>query len=182
MTASVADARTTTAAPPCRRQRRAEPGPEAVRFQLQQVAEGLSLDAIVLADDLGRVLAQAGNPQLSHLLADAAMWSMQGVDDFTIERVQHRYPDIEPGDLVAESVAVPGADGTRLIAAGKSFALRVGVEHAIEGIRRICTTWQSQSSEWEQDAVNDEIARWPVDQSERPADHGAGVRWALSAR
>jgi len=58
---------------PCRRQRRAESGPKAVRYQLQKVAEGLSLDAIVLADDLGRVLAHAGSTQLSQMLASAAI-------------------------------------------------------------------------------------------------------------
>ncbi len=182
MNASKAEAHTANAVPPCRRQRRAEPGPAAVRYQLQQVAEGLSLDAIVLADDLGRVLAQAGNPRLSHLLADAAMWAMQGVDDFTIERVQHNYPDIEPNDLVAESVAVPGADGTRLIAAGKSFALRVGVEHAIAGIRRICTSWKAKAPTWQATVQSDEPADRQMASDGAIDDHGSGVRWALSPR
>jgi len=153
-----------------------------VRYQLQQVAEGLSLDAIVLADDLGRVLAHAGNPRLSHLLADAAMWSMEGLDEFTVERVQHNYPDIERNDLVAENIVVPGADGTRIIAAGKSFALRVGVEHAIAGIRRICTTWQECAPTWPKEAANDETGPDAAEQNEAARDHGAGVRWALSAR
>jgi hypothetical protein len=153
-----------------------------VRYQLLQVAEGLSLDAIVLADDLGRVLAQAGNPQLSNLLADSAMWSTQGMDEFTVEQVQDRYPDIARDDLVSEIVKVPGADGTRLIAAGKSFALRVGVEHAISGIRRICTSWEEQSEAWQDDAANDEAADDGLGQGRGPADHGSGVRWALSSR
>jgi len=96
------------------------------------------------------------------------------------DAVQNRYPDIDVDDLVSENVRVPGADGTRVIAAGKSFALRVGVEHAISGIRRICTGWAGETTGWQ--AANDEAESPPVELGKGPADHGAGVRWALSAR
>ena len=147
-----------------RRRRRAKSGPIAVELQLRQVAEGLALDAIVLADDLGRVLAHAGSLELSRVLANSAMWAPEGVDGFTIEHARHRCPNLEPDDVVAESVDVPGADGAKLIAAGKSFALRTGVDHAIDGIKRICTEWLSAKPRSR--ARSQPGYRWPVDRKQ----------------
>jgi hypothetical protein len=133
----------------CRRRHRGKSPQEAVECQLHRVAEGLSLDAIVLADDLGRILVRAGNPVLAGLLAGSAMWSATGIDALTVDQVRHRYPQIDVDDMVSEPVFVPGADGARLIAAGKTIGLHAAVDHAITGIMRICTTWVSSEDQAE---------------------------------
>lgn len=129
---------------PCRRRQRSSHQREAIAHQLTHVAQTLALDAIVLADDLGRPLAHAGNAELSALLAEMALWADPGdaaaLDEGTMLRVRAAYPELEKHHIVADSVEVPGAAGTRVIAAGRSFARRIGVEHAIGGIERICGT------------------------------------------
>jgi|GEM_PF-4081930 len=65
----------------CRRRNRSSLHREAVGHQLNHVAETLQLDAIVLADDLGRPLAHAGDPQLASMLAELALWSAPAADE-----------------------------------------------------------------------------------------------------
>ena len=125
----------------CRRRNRSLLHREAVGHQLSHVAETLSLDAIVLADDLGRPLAHAGDAELSGLLAESAMWTMpddDSLDEATMARIRVLYPDLENRHFVTRPIALNGEFGTRVIAAGKSFARRIGVDQAALGIERIC--------------------------------------------
>lgn len=125
----------------CRRRNRSSLHREAVGHQLNHVAETLQLDAIVLADDLGRPLAHAGDPQLASMLAELALWSAPAADELdeaTLTRIRALYPDLENRHVVAKRIALTGARGTRVIAAGRSFARGIGVDQAVNGIRRIC--------------------------------------------
>lgn len=125
----------------CRRRNRSSLHREAVAHQLSHVAATLGLDAIVLADDLGRPLAHAGDPQLASLMAELALWSEPGadaLDESTLARIGALYPDLEHRHVVARRIALTGACGARVIAAGKSFARGIGVDQAVSGIRRIC--------------------------------------------
>jgi len=122
----------------CRRRRRAHTAPMAVGYQLLNLVEEQTLRAIVIADDVGIPLAYAGDPALSALLAESAMWAefaMTSVDDVTLPRIQHVYPDIESHHVAAQSI---GRDGVQVLAVGTEEAPREAVSHAREGIARIC--------------------------------------------
>jgi len=160
----------------CRRRNRSSLHRLAVAHQLAHVAETLSLDAIVLADDLGRPLAHAGNPELSSLLAEMAMWSMPSedeLDESTLRRVRALYPDLESRHFVARRIYLNGAIGTRIIAAGKSLARQVGVDQAVRGVERICD--DAKEHLFDQARTNAQAYTGVPRQRRRES----GVRWLL---
>jgi hypothetical protein len=124
-----------------RRIRRSSDRGEALSLQIAHVMEILGFDAIVLADDLGFPVVQAGDPRLADLLAQSAMWTDRygpPVDTFVYGQVKERYPCYELRDVVSEVLDLPGMPSfCRLTAVGHSAARCVGVRHAADGIRRI---------------------------------------------
>lgn len=124
-----------------RRRRRSDNTAEALAFQLQHVAEVLELNAIVLTDDLGQVLARAGDAFLCNILADSVMWSDEDdapLDEMTVEWLAQHAPDLDPSFVVRERLDIPGAsDSARVLAIGRSWGRGAGVEHACEGVVRI---------------------------------------------
>lgn len=132
---------------PNRRRHRSRDTGEALGLQIAHVMEILGFDAIVLADDLGFPVVQAGDPQLADLLAQSAMWTDRHgppLDTFVFGQVRQRYPDYEAHDVVSEVLDLPGMPSfCRLTAAGHSSASCVGVQHAADGIRRIWASAQA---------------------------------------
>lgn len=121
-----------------RRQRRALTAPMAVGYQLLHLMEELGLRAIVVADDLGRPLVQAGDRAITSILADTAMWSAyatHGVDALMVRRLRTWYPDILPTHVAAMPLGIAGAT---VLAVGTHATSRDAVDRAREGIARIC--------------------------------------------
>ena len=126
----------------CRRARRAEVPRQAMRYQLLQIVEELGLEAMVLADDLGRLLVQAGDPALGQVLAESAMWFefAEGgeADELTVRRLQQLRPELQQRHVVARPVAVEVGGAAHVIGVGASELRVGGVERAARGIARIC--------------------------------------------
>ena len=125
---------------PCRRRRRHASARLAVRYQIQHVAEHNDLTAIVLADELGRVLEQAGDPELSLVLAASALWAefadSASVDDFTLATLCWRWPDLSAAAIT--EMDVPNVHGAQVIAAEVPGVPIHVVKSAAGGIGRIC--------------------------------------------
>jgi len=124
-----------------RRRRRSDIPHVAMRLQLRSVADRLGLDAIVLADDIGTPLACVGDPEISDLLVEAAMWPSQddaAVDWFTRAWFEALDPTFEDSDVVSMTIPAPQRDTFwKVIAVGMSPETPGGVEQAVRGIERI---------------------------------------------
>ena len=128
-----------------RRRRRAKTPTEAMTFQLRHVADILSLDAIVLADDLGMPIASAGDPAITRMLADSAMWSAfseDAVDEVSLETLRESRPDVEREHLSCRTVSIESQKFS-LLACGRSTGRHIGMEHAATGVERIARTFQA---------------------------------------
>jgi hypothetical protein len=126
-----------------RRGHRSEDRREAMRMQLDYVCEALSLDAIVLADDLGTPIAASGDSELASLLAVASMWTSPddaSLDPVTLELIRSTFP-VRDHEVAFQFVKLPGQDGLcRIVATGKSQVRMVGVQHVTHGLHRIAST------------------------------------------
>ena len=129
-------------AQPCRRRRRGRTAQEALTYQLLHVAEVLGLDAIVIADELGMPVAQAGDPEVSNILANSAMWAQftnDDIDDISFEALSGQMPEVQKFHVVSIPINLPHVEGTsRLLLVGHSDGRSAGAEHAARGIGRIC--------------------------------------------
>ncbi|MEL6177488.1 MAG: hypothetical protein AAFS10_00975 [Myxococcota bacterium] len=116
--------------------------PEAMRLQLERVADVLELDVIVLADELGYPIAQAGDSELAKALANAAMWSpgSNDVDPLVWRHVTQLAPHLEPSNVVSCTLRLAGmTTDCQLLAIGRSKARTVGLLYAASGLDRIAT-------------------------------------------
>ena len=161
----------------CRRLRRSESRHEAIGHHLCSVREEYELDAIVVADDMGRPLVQVGDAKLSQLLADSVMWSTDGVDAWTLHEIRNCYPDLDEQSIVSRGVAVPGATGVRVVGAGRSRSRHQALDHAAAGVDRICG---SANAPLEHPAASNETVR-PNDMM-KPKPRETGVRWRIFQR
>ena len=127
-----------------RRYRRSEDSCEAMQLQLDYVREALSLDAMVLADDLGTPIASSGDVDLASLLAVASMWTGpedECLDPITLDLIRSTYPAVRDNEVAWQFVKLMGQEGLcRLVATGSSTVRMVGIEHASEGLQRISHT------------------------------------------
>ncbi len=159
-----------------RRRRRAHTAPMAVGYQLLHLTEQLGLEAIVVADDVGHVLAYAGNRHMASLLADSVMWrafSTQAIDDLTLARIRQHYPYVDLEHVACESV---GTAGVCIVAVSPSWACRAAVERARVGIERICASTDGTGPAFLDPAA---CVSPPVQQPSAPREHG--VRWAIGS-
>jgi hypothetical protein len=160
----------------CRRRRRADSAPVAVGHQLLHLQRERDLRAIVLADDVGVPLAQAGDASLSALLAESAMWSdfaCSSVDPMTLERIQQRYPDIDSSHVAATPI---GGAGVQILAIGAGdYASQAG-RRAHAGISRICTRTDDGS------AFLRDVAPAKAPRIADPRERAHSVRWLLGLR
>lgn len=126
--------------PTDRRRIRSEDCDIAVEMQLCHVADILDLDALVLADDMGRPISSVGNSELGELLAAMVMWTgfSGDVDEFTVDAIREHDPTIEESHIRSLTVEIPGdAEKLQLVALGRSIVTSIGLAHAAAGIRRI---------------------------------------------
>lgn len=157
-----------------RRTRRAHTAPMAVGYQLLHLVEQLSLRAIVVADDVGVVLARAGDRELSAMLADSAMWAgfaSTSIDEMTLVRIQHRFPDVEIEHVASEPL---GTGGVIVLAVGTLETSRSAVRRAVEGIARICATTNAGPMFLAPETCANVNAT-----VERPVSRENGVLWAI---
>ena len=124
-----------------RRKRRSEDPVEAVDLQLEAAARDLQLEALVLADDVGRPLAQAGERSVTDVLASLAMWAeFNGgrVDELTLATLRTYDPTVDPGHVATHEVSVGGgAERLRLVALGRSLVRSMQLSRAASGVARI---------------------------------------------
>ena len=123
-----------------RRRIRSDDRDIAVEMQLSHVADVLNLDALVLADDMGRPLSAIGNSELGELLAAMVMWTgFSGeVDEFTVEAIREHDPTAERSHIRSVTVELPGQTKRfQLVALGRSIVTSIGLAHAVAGLRRI---------------------------------------------
>ena len=125
-----------------RRNHRGTTPAEAVSLQLRHVAEVLELDAIVLADEMGSRVAHAGDATAARMLADGAMFSAYGkdsIDEITLESLKERYPGVRSYHVVSHRLQISGQNESFMVfALGRSAGRAVGLQHAVQGITRIC--------------------------------------------
>ena len=123
-----------------RRRIRSEDRDIAVEMQLSHVVDVLNLDALVLANDMGRALSRLGDSEVGELLAAMVMWTgfSSDVDEFTVEAIQERDPTVEKRHIRSVTIDLPERDGQlQLVALGRSIVTSIGLAHAAAGIRRI---------------------------------------------
>ena len=124
-----------------RRFRRSDNRFEAMQMQLDYIREALSLDAVVLADDLGTPIASSGNSDLASLLAVASMWTSPDddrLDPITLELIRSTFPAVQDNEVAWQFMELSGQAGVcRLVATGRSQVRMVGVQHATDGLQRI---------------------------------------------
>jgi len=113
-----------------------------MRLQLDYVREALSLDALVLADDLGTPIASSGDTELASLLAVASMWTSpedESMDPITLDLIRSTYPAVRDNEVAWQFIKLLGQEGLcRIVATGRSAVRMVGIEHASVGLQRIC--------------------------------------------
>jgi hypothetical protein len=138
---------TPSLAPPQAGERRQSRSPhliQALHHQMQYVQTRLGLEAIVLADELGQVLAWAGERDLCSRLGLEAPWLAATPESRRRESLAMLW-DIYPG-LDARRVHVrvvltePFAEPLALCAIGDSVYLAGWMDHVARGVRRIGAT------------------------------------------
>lgn len=122
-----------------RREQRSADARAALQFQLEHVARVVEFDAVVLADDLGRPIVSAGDPEVSTWLADAAMWAdVYGTQGDPVLRERVEALEGEERAMYAAQCRVGGDGLLRLLALGRSVVGDIALLHAARGIERIC--------------------------------------------
>ncbi len=125
------------------RDRRSQRSPDAraaLQLQLEHVARIVEFDAVVLADDLGRPIVAAGDPEMSSWLADAAMWcDMYGASGDPLLRERVEALDGDERAMYTAQCEVGGNGLLHLLALGRSAVGDIALLHAARGIERICS-------------------------------------------
>lgn len=115
-----------------RRSRRSEQPATALRFQLEHTREQARLEALVLADESGLVVGEAGDPAVCTELAAIAPW---------MQRTPARFPMpplLRGADVWVRSVTVHGVP-LHLAGIGGSIARDAVLAHSARGVERILT-------------------------------------------
>ena len=124
-----------------RRTRRSELTLEALTYQLEHIYERESLHNFTLADERGLVVAQAGNPHESEVIAAYTPVLAESVDERSRRQVLSGLNTIAP-TLTPDSIHIREftVDDSRLFLTlvGRPGVYRdVGLYRAITGVRRI---------------------------------------------
>ena len=127
-----------------RRRRRSGDLERALRLQLESVRGRLGLDALVLCDDLGEILALAGDAAIVDRAAEQAPW-LAATPIRNLEDALAYFWDVLPGLCSAEVAVetIPGLGGMVpliLVGIGPSRYLEEWVEYAARGVSRILAT------------------------------------------
>ncbi len=115
-----------------RRVRRSQEPATALRYQLEHTRDRARLEALVLADESGIVVGEAGDPAVCAELAAIAPW---------MQRTPARLPMpplLRGADLWIRSVSIHGSS-LHLAAIGGSVARDALLSHSARGVERILT-------------------------------------------
>ncbi|MBX7192366.1 MAG: hypothetical protein K1X94_09920 [Sandaracinaceae bacterium] len=115
-----------------RRHRRSEKPSIALRYQLEHTREQARLEALVLADESGLVVGEAGDPAVCTELAAIAPWMLR-----TPSRIPMP-PLLRGADVCVRSVSVHGTS-LHLAAIGGSVARDAVMASSLRGVERILT-------------------------------------------
>lgn len=131
-----------------RRRNRSDHPIKALQLQLEYVCQRLSLDALVLSDDLGDPVAAVGREDLVENLSIQSPWIVGRPEweiDEALSYLWDVYPNLTSDKVSARSIAIE-MEGERLILVGigKSKYLDAWIEHAAVGVNRIIKRALSQ--------------------------------------
>ncbi|GAB4195886.1 MAG: hypothetical protein OHK0013_02500 [Sandaracinaceae bacterium] len=115
-----------------RRRRRSEQPGTALRFQLEHTREQARLEALVLADEQGLLVAEAGDPAICSELAAIAPWMGRSPLAMPLP------PLLRGADVCVRSMHVHGA-ALHLAAVGGSVARDALLARSLRGVERILT-------------------------------------------
>jgi hypothetical protein len=115
-----------------RRHRRSEQPTMALRYQLEHTREQARLEAVVLADESGLVVGEAGDPAVCTELAAIAPWMLRTAARFPMP------PLLRGADVCVRSVHVHGVP-LHLAAIGGSIARDAVIASSLRGVERILT-------------------------------------------
>ncbi len=122
-----------TWSPPERRHRRSDNKTRALEHQLEHTKRRGRLEAVVLADNAGLVLAEAGDPDVcAELGAIAPLYSRTGLP-------LPLHPLLEGSDLAVRPMSLWGQD-LFLATTGGSAARDALLSHSVQGVQRILET------------------------------------------
>jgi len=124
-----------------RRQRRSDQLFEALRLQIRHTQQRLSLDALVLTDDMGEIVASAGQDELVHevavqspWLAATSAWDLDGA----LSYLWKVYPGLRSNRFCLKRVELEGFDEPLILCGvGHTRELDMGVAHTATGVERI---------------------------------------------
>lgn len=127
-----------------RRRRRSSELGDALQHQLEYVRARLGLEALVLCDDLGEILALAGEPAIVKRAAEQAPW-LAATPTWDLEEALAYFWDVRPGlcsaEVAVRRIRLPGGvPPLLLVGIGPSTLLEPWVEHAARGVARIFAT------------------------------------------
>jgi hypothetical protein len=115
-----------------RRTRRSEQPTAALRYQLEHAREQARLEAVVLADESGLVVGEAGDPAVCSELAAIAPWMLRTPSRFPMP------PLLRGADVCVRSLSVHGTP-LHLAAIGGSVARDAVIATSLRGVERILT-------------------------------------------
>ena len=123
-----------------RRRRRSSSTYEAIRLQLEHLFNQYGLRNFTLGDSRGLVLARAGHPQESDVLAAyapiLANCADKGRQADIIEKIQHFIPDAAPETVQVRSFKVDNVT-LHLTVVAETGGKHADIYRAVSGIRRI---------------------------------------------
>jgi hypothetical protein len=115
-----------------RRGRRSEQPTTALRYQLEHTREQARLEAVVLADESGLVVGEAGDPAVCTELAAIAPWMQRTASRMPMP------PLLRGADVCVRSVMVHGVS-LHLAAIGGCIARDAILACSVRGVERILT-------------------------------------------
>lgn len=115
-----------------RRLRRSQEPATALRYQLEHTRDRARLEAVVLADESGLVVGEAGDPAVCTELAAIAPWMQRTPGHFPMP------PLLRGADVWLRSVSIHGS-ALHLAAIGGSIARDAVLSCSARGVERILT-------------------------------------------
>ncbi len=124
-----------------RRQHRSYQLFEALRLQMHHTQQRLSLDALVLCDDLGEILASAGRSELVSEVAVQSPWlaASSALDlNEALSYLWKIYPGLKSDRVCVQQLELDGVEDPLILCGiGHSKKLDAGISQVVSGVERI---------------------------------------------